>query len=109
MSGTIQAGTAQLLDATGPALALAYSNSQVIMIQAQTHDVYAAYSEVGLQSEQSRFVIRKGDSTSVDEVPYALIIQFPLAKSSGTIFFASKNAAATAKVQLWSFACGGEY
>lgn len=108
MSGTIQAGTAQILTYNGPALALAYSNSQAIMLKVTTHDVYASYSEVGLQSAQSRWLIQKSDS-SADSEDYALIIPFPLAKSSGTIFFASKNATETADVQLWSFACGGEY
>ncbi len=93
--GSIQSGDAQILTFVGPALALAYTNAQTLLLKSQTHDVYISYSEGGLQQDSSRWKLQKeGDEGS------PLIIPLPNL-STGILYFASANAGATALVSMW--------
>jgi len=104
MSGTIQGGTAQTLTFNGPALALAYSNSQSLTIVCREHSVYIAYSEGGLQSDSSRFKLQKINNSAA-EGPDGMTLTFNT-PSSGVLYFASANASDTATVHMWSVECG---
>tara|TARA_S200002703_G_scaffold117136_1_gene102729 strand:- start:814 stop:1143 length:330 start_codon:yes stop_codon:yes gene_type:complete len=104
MSGTIQGGTAEILTHTGPALQLRYTNSQTLSIACRTHAVYISYSEAGLQSDASRFKLQKINDASA-EGPDGMTLTFNT-PSSGTLFFASANAGASATVYMWSIECG---
>ena len=101
MSGTIQTGTAQPVG-NRPVLALSYSNSQCLVIRANSHSVYASYSEQGLEHENTRFTIRF-ESTDGMKIPF-------VKPSSGTIFFASTHNSQDATLSMWSFDCNhGDY
>ena len=93
--GSIQSGDAQILTYNGAALALAYTNSQVLVLLCQTHDVYFSYSEGGLQQDSTRWKMVKGGTTGSP-----LIIPLPNL-SSGILYFASANAGVAASVSMW--------
>ena len=104
MSGTIQGGTAQTLSFTGPALQLRYTNAQSLSIAAVTHAVYISYTEAGLQQDSTRFKLQKLNDASA-EGPDGMTITFNT-PSSGTLYFASANAGASATVHMWAIDCG---
>ena len=94
--GSIQSGDAQILTFVGPALALAYTNAQTLMVKSQTHDVYISYSEGGLQQDSSRYKLQKDEET----ISNGLIIPLPNL-STGILYFASANVGASALVSMW--------
>lgn len=94
--GSIQDGEAQILSFAGQAIAFTYTNAVCLTLQCQTNDVFVSYSEGGLQSETSRFKISQFAS---QEESY-LILPFSQPRS-GTLFFASANVAAAARVVMW--------
>jgi len=102
--GSIQGGRAKVSTATNH-LAIAVENVQTMVIQARQVDAFMAYSESGLENIHSRlklsqFEANDGTSTS------GLIMTFPHAPYSGTLYFRSTSASTEAEIIIWSVKCG---
>jgi len=99
---TIQAGTAQILTSTDRPFTIRFTGAKVLIIQARQEDVWVSMSEGGLHSENARFKIHKDSSPD----PNNLVLPFAV-PCSGTLFFASANAADTAQVSVMTLS--GDY
>ena len=99
---TIQAGTAQILTYTDQPFTIRFSGAKVLIIQSRTNDVWVSMSEGGLQSDNARFKLHKDNSPD----PNNLVLPFAV-PCSGTLFFASAHATATAHVSVMTLS--GDY
>lgn len=110
MGTSIQTGitpTRNSIEAGGEALAFAYSDAQILLIRADDHAAFMAFSEPALQSTFTRMKIAPaGDSHG--EGPYVLTIPLPLKAQSGILYFCSTNATQTGFVTLTAIGCGNE-
>jgi len=79
-------------------------NVQTLAIHATDYDVYVSYSEGGLQQEATRFLLKA--STGAGSGEEGVVFTFPLKAYSGLLWFASKNAASSTSVMVWTFSCG---
>jgi len=85
---------------------ISFEDVQTLVLQSFDHDCYVAYSEGGLQREESRFVIKAAQDTSATRYDTDIVLTFPLKPYSGTLWFASKNGANPTGVAIWTVSCG---
>tara|TARA_R110002012_G_scaffold5387_1_gene24584 strand:+ start:10618 stop:10929 length:312 start_codon:yes stop_codon:yes gene_type:complete len=98
----IQSGTAQLLSTPGQPFTVKFTDAKVVIIQARLHDVWVAFSQGNLDNPNARFKVHKDSSPD----PNNLVLPFAV-PCSGTLFFASANAADVATVSVMCMS--GEY
>jgi len=86
-------------------VAVSFENVQTIALQATSRDVWMAYSEGGLQHASSRFKLSTFQTTD-GTADSAMVLTFPHAPYSGTLWFASASTGNNAVVHIWSISCG---
>lgn len=104
---SIQVVTAPQNNAGLPFPAVSFENVQSITIQATGKDAWVAYSEGGLLSSSTRFKISQFD-TPDGSGSSGLVLTFPLAPYSGTLWFSSAGAGEST-IHVWSVSCGKVY
>ena len=101
---SIQAVVAPILTAS-EFVAVSFENVQTIALQATGKDAWVAYSESGLNQSVSRFKLSQFDSPD-GSGDSALVLTFPHAPYSGTLWFASAHGSDTSTIHIWSISCG---
>ena len=95
--GSIQSCVGQILTFTGNNWnALRFEDAVTLVLSSEDHDSWMSYSESGLQFETQRFKISK--PTVGNNTPLVLNFSTP---QSGTLYFASANAAVASRVAMW--------
>jgi len=103
--GAIQVVEAPILT-SDEFVSISVTDAQTLVLQTVNFDAYVAYSEGGLLSSNTRFILKQQDGIgNVYEAD--LVLTFPHKPYSGTLWFASKNNTDSTQVKVWSFSCGG--
>jgi hypothetical protein len=102
--GTIQGGIGAVSTATDH-LSISVENVQTLAVQCRENDAWMAYSQGGLDHESSRFKLSQFESTDGTSSA-GLVLEFPHAPYSGTLWFKSTSGATESKIVVWSVQCG---
>jgi len=89
-------------------LELAFYNAQSITIQTRDRDAFMSFSVEGLQHSSSRMKLSKYAALDGTQSS-GLVLTFPLAPFTGTIFFASANPTQNANLVCWQVCVNSYY
>ena len=107
MNASIVSGQAQPLSNSDNPLELAFTKAQSLTIQTRDKDAFMSFSIEGLQHEHSRFKLSRYEPLTGSHQS-GLVLTFPLAGFTGSLFFASANPTDIAKVAIWQI-CENSY
>tara|TARA_R100001198_G_C5186461_1_gene180878 strand:- start:15 stop:341 length:327 start_codon:yes stop_codon:yes gene_type:complete len=107
MNASIVKGNAQPLTNSDNPLELAFTKAQTLIIQTRDKDAFMSFSIEGLQHQSSRFKLSRYEPLTGSHQS-GLVLTFPQAAFTGSLFFASANPTDVAKVAIWQI-CENSY
>ena len=106
MNSSIVGGTANIVG-SDEVLELAFTKAQSLTLQSRNFDTFMSFSREGLSHKSSRFKLSRfaaNDGTGES----ALVMTFPIASFTGSLFFASANPSNASVVTVWQI-CENSY
>ena len=106
MNASIVGGVAKPVT-SNEVLELAFTKDQTLIIQAREKDGFMSFSKEGLNHASQRIKLSRYDTLSGTHQS-GLVLTFPQAAFTGTLFFASANPTLDADVVIWQI-CENSY
>ena len=106
MNASIVGGVAKPVT-SNEVLELAFTKAQTLTIQTRDRDGFMSFSRDGLSHESQRMKLSRYDALDGTNSS-GLVLTFPQAAFTGTLFFASANPTLDANIVIWQI-CENSY